>query len=84
MARVLTVSLAMVLASGVATLRVPAAQAHKQAAVSQSSPYYDVAAESVLYGRQVNRNARSISVAAIAVESARDTPIISSDRHTWS
>jgi uncharacterized protein YkwD len=45
MARVLTVSLAMVLASGVATLRVPAAQAHKQAAVSQSSPYYDVAAE---------------------------------------
>jgi uncharacterized protein YkwD len=35
----------MVLASGVATLRVPAAQAHKQAAVSQSSPYYDVAAE---------------------------------------
>jgi len=45
MARVLTVSLAMVLASGVATLRVPAAQAYKQAAVSQSSPYYDVAAE---------------------------------------
>jgi len=45
MARVLTVSLAMVLASGVATLRVPAAQGHKQAAVSQSSPYYDVAAE---------------------------------------
>jgi uncharacterized protein YkwD len=35
----------MVLASGVATLRVPAAQGHKQAAVSQSSPYYDVAAE---------------------------------------
>jgi len=44
MARVLTVSLAIVLASGVATLGVPATQAQKPAAVSQST-YYDVAAE---------------------------------------
>jgi len=44
MARVLTVSLAIVLASGVATLGVPAAQAQKPAAVPRST-YYDVAAE---------------------------------------
>jgi uncharacterized protein YkwD len=45
MARVLTVSLAIVLASGVATLRDRSAQAQQRAAESQPSPYYDVAAE---------------------------------------
>jgi uncharacterized protein YkwD len=45
MARVLTVSLAIVLASGVATLGVRSAQAQQRAAQSQPSPYYDVAAE---------------------------------------
>ena len=45
MARVLTVSLAIVLASGVATLIVRPAQAQQRAAESQPSPHYDVAAE---------------------------------------
>lgn len=45
MARVLTVSLAMMLASCLTTLIVRPAQAQQRAPESQSSPYYDVAAE---------------------------------------
>ena len=43
--RILTVSLAMMLASGLTTHIVRPAQAQQRAPESQSSPYYDVAAE---------------------------------------
>lgn len=45
MAQALTVSLAIVLATGVAALRVSSAQAQQPAAESHPSPYYDVVAE---------------------------------------